>query len=235
MKYHSIAMLILISSFAFAEGGKPLVGRPGEVFALNKEYKIAKVTDKGFLLVNSQTCDLKVYRQNVYISVVNNNFNIELPDGRTVIGSVEDADESNGKPACFHSLSAKPSGKQPENWMVFASHTDLGGKNPDGLVNCKNRNGGTVTDAIKYLPKKEYTSNCFSDLGCRKTERAIRIKAGSGLTFYQLNEKQRQIVQKGSNVTRADLKADESTLKLCSPTEETAPQPKPKTEPNRST
>ena len=85
----------------------------------------------------------------------------------------------------------------------------LGGAE-DGMTNCKNQTGGTVTDAINYLSEKEYKANCAKDSSsCRKTERTIRIKAGVGLLFYDAGQ------EKGSNVRRDSLKFDESYRDKC--------------------
>lgn len=210
MKYQIVTLILLFSSFSIADKMQPTKGPKTD---LDPTYTIVKKNAdnnfKGTLIFDPKSCQFKILRDGVMISVVDNNFLIELPDQRTVVGVVEGVNEAKGKPACFHSLSEKPSTYKGEAWKVFANKTAMGGAQ-DGMTNCKNQNGGTVTDAINYLPEKEYKANCAKDSGnCRKTERTIRIKAGAGLLFYEAGQ------EKGSNVRRDSLKFDESYRDKC--------------------
>lgn len=210
MKYQIATLLLLITSFSMADKLRSTAEPKTD---LDPSYTIVKKNAdnnfKGTLIFDPKTCQFKILRDGVIISVVDNNFLIEFPDKRTVVGVVEGVNEAKGKPACFHSLTEKPKGDSKDSWKIFANKTAIG-DGPNGLENCKSQSGGHVTDAINYLSEKEYKANCAKDSSdCRKTERTIRIKAGAGLLFYEAGQ------EKGSNVRRDSLKFDETYRDKC--------------------
>lgn len=214
MKYQIMTLLTLISFTSLANKPSPTNEIRTDV---PPEFTIVKQNAdnnfKGTLVFDPKSCQFKLIRDGVTISVVDDNFQVQFPDGRTAIGQVSDADEKNGRYACFHSLGEKPKAKGAPDWKIFGNKTELGGDDPtktNGLVNCKARNGATVTDAISYISTKEYKANCAKDPeACRSTERKVFVKAGAGLVFFKGNE------QQGSNVKRDQLKFDESYRSKC--------------------
>lgn len=214
MKLTLAAALVMITSISFADKLRSVEGIRTEVpanFTIVKHHIDNKY--KGTLVFDPKACAFKLIRDGLTISLANDNFLVQFPDGRTAVGQVSDADEKKGRPACFHSLSEKPTAKNAPDWIIIGNKTSLGGEGSsksNGLVNCKERNGSATTDVISYISKADYKATCAKDSSnCRSSEHKVFIKAGNGLWILKGNE------QQGSNIKRDDLKFDESYRAKC--------------------
>lgn len=217
MKYPIVVLsLMLISTYILAESNvvQRNTLKRGDPFPLNSKYKFIAINEKGTLLVDPKTCEFKIYRQEVYVSLVgaapNEVYFIELPDGRTVTGRFNDFNREKKILSCFHSLSNKP---QNSNWKTFA--------NQSGLTNCLERNGRPVADTITYIPNQEYFKNCQnpSESSCQKTERMIRMNSQAGISFYTKGKAKKIDSENGwFPIMPTDLKIiDRDSYALCEP------------------
>lgn len=203
MKYQMLPALLFIAMISLANRE---VQKKGTTAKLDSRYVVLKNSAKGELLLDRIECKFKIRREGVQISVVNNNFFLEFPDGRTAVGVIEKTSREN--PPCFHTLTKK----RPNKDLIITAYGSR-----EGMKNCLRRHtspptysGLDVTATFSYLMKKNYKKNCLKDLSnCRAEESRLEIGNGSGLTFYKSNR------QSGSNVTRADLKFDEKYLSKC--------------------
>ena len=207
MKLHWIIAIFLSASFSFAKHTfdvKKNTPKPSGSIKENNSYILVKKTDKGQLFFDPKLCQFKMFQNDLYFSIVNNNFLIEFPNGMTAIGDI-DIPEKDKRAACFHSISKSIT----SGLSVIANHTDLGmaaGTVPgslqdhsNGLINCKRRDGSTISDEIRYYPNK--TS--------RDDATVVTIHKGSGITFFKSK------TPIGNNITRKDLAFDEKFRSKC--------------------
>ena len=207
MKFHWLIAIFLSTSFSFAKNTldvkKDPPGRSG-LIKQNSSYVLVKETDKGQLFFDPKMCQFKMLKNNLYFSIVNNNFLLEFPNGMTVIGDI-DIPEKDKRAACFHSITKSTT----SGLSVIANHTSLGlapgivpgslQDHDNGLINCKRRDGSPISDEIRYYPNKTP----------RDDATVVTIHKGSGITFFKSGK------PLGNNITRKDLTFDENYRSKC--------------------
>lgn len=165
--------------------------------------------NKGTLFLDPVSCQFNLLKDTLKVSLKDNNFLVEFPDGRTVVGVIENTNNTN-RPPCFHSLTKPP---QKSLYRITANNME------NGMLNCLARESTTeptttatnISDELFYLTTEEYLANCAKDSSaCRKNERTVKISNGAGLIFFSSHGN-----QSGSNISRSDLQLDEKLRNKC--------------------
>ncbi|MBL7542975.1 MAG: hypothetical protein JNL11_04120 [Bdellovibrionaceae bacterium] len=199
MKILTLTFVFLLNLSAFVYvNAKPkakLTAQPGGQFEVNPSYiKISEDPNKGTYFLDPVNCEMKIIRQNLQISLVKDaetaqeNFLIEFPNGRTVIGHIPP--EKAKYAACFHSLSneTRPGYRVQVNNHAKddASHgKDSHSKNTvlSGMDQCltfaknpKDQESRVVTNEITYIPNELY---CENSNDCWASKSIVRIAKGA--------------------------------------------------------
>jgi hypothetical protein len=139
----------------------------------------------GVMFLDPVSCQVKMKVERLYVSLDNGNFQVQFPDGRTVIGKIQGTSAKGDQP-CFHSLpEEKPVSKDPHYiWANYPSYDNT----PGGLARCKSGEKTNITDTLTFLSEKEYKSNCKETPDCRSRDNKLRIVPGLGLVLFLFNK-----------------------------------------------